>query len=117
MQLRHAVCTAALAVPLLLAGAAPSAADVDASFGFGSPYYGSPYWSPYDGYYGPGYHRYGWGPGYGFHAYDDEVFLGARVDLDDVDDDDDDVIVEPTAAEPAPCVKTNVKNLKNACPM
>jgi hypothetical protein len=123
MQLKHAVCTAALAVPLLLAGASPSAADVDVGFGVGSPYYGSPYWGPDDGYYGPGfygpgYYRHGWGPGYGFSAYDDEVFLGARVDLDDADEDDEAVIVvEPTAADPAPCVKTNVKNLKNACPM
>ena len=118
MRIRQAVCTAALAVPLLLAGAAPSAADVDMGFGIGSPYYGSPYWD--DGYYGHGfydhgYYRHGWAPGYGFRAYDDEVFLGARVDLDD--DDDDVIVVEPTAADPAPCVKTNVKNLKNACPM
>ena len=67
MQIRQAVCTAALAVPLLLAGAAPSAADVDVGFGIGSPYYGSPYWD--DGYYGHGfydheYYRHGWGPGY-----------------------------------------------------
>ena len=119
MQVRHAVCTAALAVPLLLAGAAPSAADMDVGFGFGSPYYGSPYWGPYDSYYGhgfgPGYYRHGWSPGYGLRAYDDDMFLGARVDLDD---DDDAIVVEPTAArDPAPCVKTNVKNLKNACPM
>ena len=48
MQIRQAVCTAALAVPLLLAGAAPSAADVDVGFGIGSPYYGSPYWDDGD---------------------------------------------------------------------
>jgi hypothetical protein len=112
MPLKHAVCTAALAVPLLLAGAAPSAAEVDVGFGVGvgDPYYGSPsYWGRYDRYdhglYGPGYY----GPG-------DEVFLGAAVDVDD-DDDEDVVVVEPAAAEPAPCIKTNVKNLKNACPM
>jgi hypothetical protein len=113
MQLKHALCTAALAVPLFLIGAAPSAADVDVGFGVGSPYYGSPYWEPYGGYYGPGYYRHGWGPGYyGMGPYDDEVFLGARVDFDDTD-----VVVAPAAAAPTPCVKTNVKNFKNACPM
>lgn len=113
MQMRYAVCTAALAVPLLLGSAAPSAAEVDVGFGVGSPYYDSPYWGPYDGYYGAGYYpagHYGLGP---YDPYDDEVFLGAQVDVAD----NADVIVEPTAAEPAPCVKTNVKNLRNACPM
>jgi len=109
MQLKHAVCTAAVALPLLLAGAGPSAAQVDVGFGspyYDSPYYGSPYGGPYDGYYGPDY--------YGLATYDDdEVFLGAQVDVDD----DMDVVVEPSAAAPAPCVKTNVKNLKNACSM
>ena len=83
---------------------------MDVGLGVGSPYYGSPYWGPYDGYY-----EYGLSPGYyGTGPYDDEVFLGATVD---VDDDDADIVVEPSAAEPAPCVKTNVKNFRNACPM
>jgi hypothetical protein len=108
MQLKHALSTAVLAVPLLLAGAAPSTANIEVGLGAESPYY--------DGYYGPGYYRYGWGSGYyglaPYDPYDDEVFLGAPVDVDD-----NAIVVEPSAAVPVPCVKTNVKNLRNACPM
>jgi hypothetical protein len=111
MQLRHILCTASLAVPLLLSGTAPSAADVVVGLGVGSPYYDG----YHDGYYGSGYYRYGWGSGYyglgPYDPYDDEMFLGPQVDVDD------DVVVVPSAAAPVPCVKTNVKNLRNACPM
>jgi hypothetical protein len=123
MELKHSLWTAAVAVPLLLGGVGPAAADMDVGFGvgIGHPYYGSPY---YDRYYGDPF----WGPryGYGFGSpyyglgdpYDDDVFVGATVVPEDDDDMDDDMeVIEPAAAEPAaPCVKTNVKNLKNACP-
>src|SRR5262245_5724618 len=54
MNLRNALCAAALAVPMTLAGAAPSMAgtDVDVRFGIGVPGYG-----------------YGYGNGYGYSSY------------------------------------------------
>lgn len=105
MTLKHSLCTAALAVPLLIAGVGPSAAHSDVGFdvGFGSPYYGM---YPYDPYYG-------YGLSDPFYDPYDDIYFGARFDVDDDGD-----IIEPAAApaEPAPCVKTNVKNFKNACP-
>jgi hypothetical protein len=102
MTTKQALCSAVLAIPLILAGAGPSAADVEAEFGFGwgSPYYGmSPFYYPHYGYglYAP----------YGGAYYGDEFV-----------EDDEVEIIEPAAApaEPASCVKTNVKNFKNACP-
>ena len=97
MTPKHALCSAILAVPLIIAGAGPSAADMDAEFGFG---FGSPYYA-YD-------------PYYGYGLADPYVgFYGGEFDEDEVDE-----VIEPAAApaEPAPCVKTNVKNFKNACP-
>jgi hypothetical protein len=99
MSLKHSLCAAALAVPFLAFAAGPSAAhsDVEFGLGFGSPYYGmypyGPYYDPYDDFY---YER----------------GLAVGVDVDDVDVE----VVAPAAAEPAPCVKTNVRNLRNACP-
>jgi hypothetical protein len=117
MKLKHGLWTAAVAFPLLIAGAGPSAADMDVDFGLGvgHPYYGSPYY--YDRYYGDPFWgpRYGFGgPYYGLGAYDDDVAVGATIVPEE---DDDEMVIEPAAAEPgAPCVKTNVKNFKNACP-
>jgi hypothetical protein len=98
MTLKHALCSATLAVPLIIAGAGSSAAEVDVGFGLGvgSPYYGM---YPYDyGLYDP----------YGDFTY------GGRI----IEDEEVDEVIEPAAApaELAPCVRTNVKNFKNACP-
>lgn len=105
-MLKRALYASALLLPLTLMGAAPTMAHTDASFGLGvgSPYYGYGYDPYYEyGLYDP------YGPDYGMY-YDD------RVDDEFVDADDGEV-VEPAAApaEPTGCVKTNVKNLKNAC--
>lgn len=115
MTPKHALCSAILAVPLIIAGAGPSAADVDAEFGFG---FGSPYYA-YDPYYGYGlsdpYYGYGLsGPYYGYGL--SGPYVGSYGD--EFDEDEVDEVIEPAAAppEPAPCVKTNVKNFKNACP-
>jgi hypothetical protein len=42
------------------------------------------------------------------------VVINDDIDVDDMDEE----VIEPAAAapDPAPCVKTNVKNFKNACP-
>jgi hypothetical protein len=103
MMLKRALYASAVVLPLALAGAVPALAhdDVSLEFGLGSPYYygGDPYY--YD---------------YGL----DDPFIDDPdiVDVDVVNDDDIDIEVEPAAApaEPAGCVKTNVTNLKNACP-
>jgi hypothetical protein len=136
MTPKLALCSAILAVPLIIAGAGPSAADVDAEFGFGfgSPYYGM---SPYDPYYGYGladpnygygladpYYGYGLAdpyygygltdPYYGYGLTDPYVgSYGGEFDEDAVDE-----VIEPAAAppDPASCVKSNVRNFKNACP-
>jgi hypothetical protein len=122
MTLKHSLCTAALAVPLLIGGAGPSAADADVGFsvGLGSPYYGM---YPYDRYYGYGlsdpFFYDGFGPNYGYGLADPYVDDDVVIDDDiDVVDDMDEEVIEPAAAspDPAPCVKTNVKNFKNACP-
>jgi hypothetical protein len=112
MTIKHSLCTAALAVPLLVLGTGPSAADVDVGFGvgFGSPYY---WHHPYHGYpYSYGFHDPFYDP------YDDVYFHSGFYAGADPDMDDDEVeVIEPAAApaEPQGCVKTNVKNLKNAC--
>jgi hypothetical protein len=86
---------------LIIAGAGPSGADIEAEFGFGwgSPYYGMyPYYPYYD---------------YGLYAPYGGVYYGGEFD-----EGDEVEVIEPAAApaEPAPCVKSNVKNFKNACP-
>ena len=112
MTLKHSLCTAALAVPLLIGGAGPSA-----GVGLGSPYYGM---YPYDRYYGYGlsdpFYYDGFGPSYGYGLAD--PYLDDDVVIDDDIDVMDEEVIEPAAApaDPAPCVKTNVKNFKNACP-
>jgi hypothetical protein len=88
MLVKHSLYAAGLALPLLLAAAAPSAA-------------------------------------LGSRATAEEDVGVATTDAEESDivTDEGDVtmdeqVVEPTAAEPEPtgCVKTNVKNFKNACP-
>jgi hypothetical protein len=111
MKLKHGLCTAALAIPLLVLGTGSSVAhddDVGLSFGFGSPYY------LYDDYpYSYGFRDPFYDPYYDDVYFRGGVFLGADVDMDDEVE-----VIEPAAApaEPQGCVKTNVKNLKNACP-
>jgi hypothetical protein len=112
MTLKQSLCAAALTLPLVIAGAGPSAADHDMSFGLG---FGSPYYAGYP------YHHHGL---YDPYYYDDDYYDRGLVVADDADvvvvdddfDDDDDMVVEPAAAAPEACVKTNVRNLKNACP-
>ena len=112
MSIKHSLCTAALAIPLLILGTSPSAADVDVGFGvgLGSPYY----WHPYDSY--P--YSYGFRDPF-YDPYDDVYYhSGFYGGADpDVMDEDEVEVIEPAAApaEPQGCVKTNVKNLKNAC--
>jgi hypothetical protein len=117
-MLKKALYTSALLLPLGFLATAPAMADVSVGVGFGSPYYGFGYYPSHR------YYDYGlydpYGPGYGYGAY-----YNGRFDDDDFDDDDvaivdtndDTEVVEPASApaEPTGCVKTNVKNFKNAC--
>jgi hypothetical protein len=108
MILKRALYASALVLPLALSGAAAALAhdDVSLEFGLGSPYYygGDPY-----------YYDYGLDDPF---IDDPDIVDVDVVDDDDIDIDDMDVEVEPAAApaEPVGCVKTNVTNLKNACP-
>jgi len=103
-MLKKALYASALLLPLSLLGTAPAMADVSVGVGFGSPYYGYGFYDPY----GPGYDP--------FYA---DRFDDGDIDVVDIDDDmdDDAEVIEPAAAPAAPtgCVKTNVKNFKNAC--
>jgi hypothetical protein len=105
-MLKKTLYAAAVLLPLSFLGTAPAMADVSVGVGFGSPYYGYGYY-PYHPYYDYGLYD-PYGPNYGPYyndRYDDEV-------VGDVE------VIEPAAAPAAPtgCVKTNVNNLKNACP-
>ena len=108
-MLKKALYTSALLLPLGFLGTAPAMADVSVGVGFGSPYYGF-------GSYPSRYYDYGlydpYGPGYGYGAYYND-----RFDDEAIVDDDTVEVIEPAAAPAAPtgCVKTNVKNFKNAC--
>jgi hypothetical protein len=107
-MLKRALYASALLLPLTFLGTAPTMADTDVSFGFGigSPYYGYGYY-PYHRYYDYGLYD-PYGPYYGsyYDGHFDDESVDANVE-----------VIEPTAApaEPTGCVKTNVKNLKNAC--
>jgi hypothetical protein len=109
-MLKKVLCASALLLPLGLLGTTPAMADVSVGVGFGSPYYGFGYY-PYHRYYDYGLYD-PYGPGYGYGAYYNDRFGDEAID-----DDDTIEVIEPTAAPAAPtgCVKTNVKNLKNAC--
>jgi hypothetical protein len=101
-MLKKALYASALLVPLGFLGTAPAMADVSFGVGIGDPYYGYGYY-PYDRYYDYGLYD-PFGPDYGFYHR-------KRIVVEEE-------VVEPAAAPavPAGCVKTNVKNLKNACP-
>ncbi|MGH6874635.1 MAG: hypothetical protein ACREDW_06430 [Aestuariivirgaceae bacterium] len=104
-MLKRALFASAVLLPLTFLGTAPALADVSFGFGVGSPYYGYGY--PYHRYYDYGLYD-PYGPDYG--PYEDDNFYDESADMD-VE------VIEPAAApaEPTGCVKTNVKNLKNAC--
>ena len=54
------------------------------------------------------------------HSYDPNtnIYIGSDgLRHECIGDDGNGIVISPTAAEPVPCVKTNVTNLKNACSM
>ena len=96
MALKKALCTVFAAVPLVIVSVVASSADTGFGFGFGGPCYD---YDPYDR-----YHLYG-----KYYPYNKAHCHGRSYDSDVV------VMATSARAESARCVKTNVKNFKNAC--